>query len=333
MSRLPSHYTGPGLVDIQLNGYAGFDFNGDPARWTVEEFLRVRSALLARGVTAVLPTILTDEPTDMIARAQRYAEILADEPQLVRTMPKLHIEGPFLSEMDGPRGAHPRNHCRTPLDLPDLIDRLGEVSRDRIAILTIAPELPGMLELIRRCTEAGICVAIGHTNAPNEILDAAVAAGARMSTHLGNGSHNTLPRLDNYLQRQLSDDRMGASFIADGHHMPFGTLKNFIRAKTIDRSILITDAIAAADTEPGRYFVGGQEVVVSSDGRVAVPGALNLAGSSLTLDKAVINTFLHCGVTFEQAWAMASTNPAAMVNLPVQEEITVEISDSGFERQ
>ena len=154
-----------------------------------------------------------------------------------------------------------------------------------------------------------------------------------MSTHLGNGSHPALPRLDNYVQTQLADDRLWASFIPDGIHMPLTTLKNFIRAKTPARSVLVTDAIAAAELGPGQYTLGGQVVEVSPDGRAARPGHANLAGSTLTLDKAVVNVALHCDVPFEQAWAMASTRPARLAGLDEPEVVTVAVTEKGFDRQ
>jgi len=156
--------------------------------------------------------------------------------------------------------------------------------------------------------------------------------GPGLSTHLGNGSHQTLPRLDNYVQTQLADDRLMASFIADGHHIPFPTLKNFIRAKTPERSILVTDAMAAAEVGPGRYTFLGEEVLVSEELRVSKPGQPNLAGSALTLDRAVVNVALHCGVPFDQAWVMASESPAALLDLKGLAEVRVRVEAGGFQR-
>jgi len=330
MEDLPESYTGPGLVDLQLNGHRGLDFNGDPSDWTVSRLLEVRESLIRRGVRAALPTVITDDPARMLARVGRYRELVGRNEPLGRFFPKVHVEGPFLSPHDGPRGMHPRRYCREPATLTDFLGRVRQASGDRIGIVTLAPELAGAIELIGRCVEAGICPALGHTQATNEQIDQAVAAGAKMSTHLGNGSHLVLPRLDNYVQRQLADDRLWAGFIADGHHMPFSTLRNFLRAKTIARSVLVTDAIAPTGLGPGRYESSCRVVEVSEVGRAAVPGQQNLAGSTLMLDKAVINVTRHCDVPFEQAWAMASTQPAALAALPTPEIITVRISEEGF---
>ncbi len=332
VNELPASYTGPGLVDVQVNGYAGFDFNGDPASWTVEDFDAVRRAMARRGVLCALPTLITDDPGRMVARARAYARLVEQEPALEAAFPKLHVEGPFISPEDGPRGAHPGAHCATPRALPDLLPALQEASGGRIGILTLAPELPGTIDLIERAAEQGVCVALGHTAAGAETLARAVEAGARLSTHLGNGSHQRLPRLDNYVQHQLANDRLAASFIADGHHIPFPTLKNFIRAKTPRQSILITDAIAAADAGPGRYWLGGKEVVVSEDLRAAHPGQPHLAGSALTLDRAVVHVSLYCDVSFADAWSMASLHPAALLGLDAPPSITVSVSEGGFTR-
>ena len=333
MSDPPQSHTGPGLVDLQVNGYAGFDFNGDPAGWTDAAWHGVRRALRRRGVVAVLPTFISAAPDALLARARRYAGLLARDRELAAAFPRLHIEGPFVSPDEGPRGAHALRHCLTPAARPDLIDRIAEASDGRVGIVTLAPELPGALELIERSAAAGVCVALGHTQASPTEIDAAVSAGARLSTHLGNASHQTLPRLDNYIQAQLADDRLWAGFIGDGHHMPFWTLKNFIRAKTVERSALVTDAIMAAELGPGRYLVGEQIVEVTPEGRASQPGQPNLSGSVLTLDVAVMNVARHCAVTFQQAWAMASVNPATIVGLPAPETVTVTITEKGFARQ
>jgi len=330
---LPEKYTGPGLLDLQLNGYAGLNFNGEPAEWTAAGFHRIAKALSRRGVMASLPTLITDAPEMMLRRAERYAKLLDNDVELASAFPRLHIEGPFISPETGPRGAHPRQHCLVPEQAPDLLDRLREASGERIGILTIAPELDGAIDLIRRADETGIAVAIGHTQASADLIARAVEAGARLSTHLGNGSHQMLPRLDNYVFRQLAEDRLHASFIADGHHMPFPTLKCLLRAKTPARSILITDAIAATGMAPGRYKLVGREVEVRSDGRVCHLGQPNLAGSVLTLDKAIINVCLHCGVKFTEAWKMASVNPARLLGIDPPENITVQVTSDGFSRE
>lgn len=327
---LPATHRGPGLVDLQLNGYAGFDFNSPAAEWSAAELRRVRAAMALRGVAVALPTLITDDAERLVERARTYRALVEADPKLAATFPLLHVEGPFIAAEDGPRGAHPLAHRRDPVDLPELLDQLLEASGGRVGILTLAPELPGALALIRRATAAGVHVAIGHTAATEAEIDAAVVAGAVMSTHLGNGSHQTLPRHANYIQVQLADDRLAAGFIADGHHLPWYALKNFLRAKGTERSVLVTDAVAPADAPPGRYRVGEEELEVSADLRVAKRGQPNLAGSALTLDRAVVNVVLRCGVPFAEAWAMASTRPAALVGLDPPAEVEVQVAETGF---
>lgn len=333
-SVLPPSYSGSGLVDLQVNGYAGFDFHSDPAGWTLKALQALSRTLDRRGVAVALPTLITDAGEALLARARTYRKYVERDRRLLARFPLLHIEGPFISPEDGPRGAHPQRFCRTPEEAPDLLAQLREASGDRIGILTLAPELPGALGLIEEATEAGICVGLGHTQASAGALTEAVDAGAVMSTHLGNGSHQTLPRLDNYVQVQLAEDRLWASFIADGQHMPFYTLKNFIRAKTPRRSVLVTDAILAAELGPGRYRSGHAEIEVTRELRVSKPGEPNLAGSALTMDRAVVNAALHGGVDFETAWAMASVQPADLLGLQTPDPVTVtDITEDGFTRE
>lgn len=329
-SGLPERYHGPGLVDLQVNGSAGFDFNSPAASWTADCFHGVRSALRDRGVAAALPTLITDAPERMEARAHRYAELIEAEPRLAAFFPKLHIEGPFISKAEGPRGVHPEPFCLTPAEAPDLLSRLLEASGGRIGVVTVAPELPGAIDLIERLSGQGICPALGHTRACAETIGDAVLAGAHLSTHLGNGSDLVLPRSDNYVQAQLAEDRLFASFVADGFHIPFFTLQNFIRAKRCERSVLVSDATAAACLGPGRYTLGGISVEATRDRRVFRPGKPGLAGSALTLDRAVINVAVQCKIAFEQAWEMASSIPASLAGLAEPEPLSVDVTASRF---
>ncbi len=328
--QIPSRYKGPGLFDAQVNGFDRFDFNSPAEEWKSEELHRLRLSMRRRGIVRALPTLITDEPPRMLARARRFRELIEADATLEAVFPRLHIEGPFISSEDGPRGAHSLAFSRAPAQAPDFLERLREASGDRIGIVTLAPELDGALEFIEKAASAGIVAAIGHTAASASTIGAAVRAGARLSTHLGNASHPLLPRLDTYIYAQLAEDDLMASFIADGHHIPYFTLKCFLRAKTPGRSILVSDAIAAAGAGPGRYMLKGEEVIVSRDLRAAKPGQPNLAGSALTLDRGVLNVALHCDASFEEAWRMASTAPAALLGMADPPEIEVDVSSDGF---
>lgn len=321
---------GPGLVDLQLNGYAGLSFNGSADDLTAESVREVCRRLRRRGVVAVLATFGTDAVESMLARACRLAELRGQDELIASTIAGVHVEGPMLSPEDGPRGAHSAEHVITPEDRPRMLEEFQDATGNLVRIFTLAPELPGAMEFIASTAAAGVVAALGHHAAGAEVIAEAVAAGATMCTHLGNGSHAMIPRLDNYIMHQLSDDRLRASFIADGHHIPFPTLKNFLRAKGPHRSVLVTDAILAADMPPGRYGSGRRVRQLGDDGAVRLAGTPYLAGSALTLDKAVLNAAAHCDVSFEAAWAMASSRPADLVGLPAPEPVEVDVSEEGF---
>ncbi len=156
-----------------------------------------------------------------------------------------------------------------------------------------------------------------------------MSAGATLSTHLGNGCAQMLPRHPNVIWEQLGEDRLLASFIVDGHHLPPATVRSMVRAKTPGRSILVTDAVAAAGMPPGRYTLGGQEVELSASGRVAAPGAPNLAGSALRLDVAIGNTVRFTGLPLEDVVTMASTRPAEYVGIPTAGKVVAEWDPAG----
>ena len=310
----------PGLFDLQVNGFAGVDF-GDPAL-TPEQVLHAVEAIGKAGVTRFLPTLITSSLEAFSACAGT----------LVRTrhpaIAGLHMEGPYISPEVGPRGAHLRAFVRD-ADVDDF-RRRQEAADGRIRLLTVAPESPGVLRVIEHAVGSGVRVAIGHTGAtPVQIADA-VAAGATLSTHLGNGCAQVLPRHPNVIWEQLGEDRLLASFIVDGHHLPPATVKSMIRAKTPARCILVTDAIAAAGMPPGRYTLGGQEVELSPSGRVAAPGAPNLAGSALRLDAAIGNTVRFTGLALEDVVPMASTRPAEYVGVPTAGKVTAEWDSAAF---
>ena len=310
----------PGLFDLQVNGFAGVDF-GDPAL-TTERVLEAVAALGKTGVTRLLPTLITSSLETFCACARTIAR--TSHPAIAG----IHMEGPYLSPEDGPRGAHPRAFVRD-ADVDDF-RRRQEAADGRIRLLTVAPESPGVLPVIEHAVRSGVRVAIGHTGAtPAQIADA-VKVGATLSTHLGNGCAQVLPRHPNVIWEQLADDRLVASFIVDGHHLPPATVKAMIRAKTPGRSILVTDAIAAAGMAPGRYTLGGQEVELSPTGRVAAPGAPNLAGSALRLDAAIGNTVRFAGLALEDVVPMASTRPAEYVGVPTAGKVVAEWDPAAF---
>jgi len=303
----------PALFDIQVNGFAGVDLNS--GRTTPEEMEQVIMKLREKGVALFCPTIITNSFEHMAACFRAIAQACRNS-KIAEAIPALHMEGPYISPQEGPRGAHPLQHIRTPSW--DEFQRLQECAQGLIGMLTLAPEVDGAIPLVEKVVESGVAVAIGHTAAGVKDIQAAISAGAKCSTHLGNGSHALIPRHDNYIWEQLAADQLWASFIVDGHHLPPSVVKCLIRGKGVSRSILTSDAIAAAGMPPGRYRIGDLEVVVSPELRVEranSTGSGYLAGSALDLVRGVENVVRFAGVSLEEAIRMASLNPATLMGI------------------
>jgi len=295
----------PGLFDLQVNGFGGIDFNGPDL--TPELVVTALDRMGETGVTRCLPTLITSS-FDSFAAAARVLASVGDS-----RIVGLHMEGPFISAEDGARGAHPREHIRDAS--VDEFKRRQDAARGRIVLVTLAPEVNGAVRLIEYLVASGVRVALGHTAAAPSAIADAISAGATMATHLGNGCAQMLPRHPNAIWELLSADPVSASFIVDGHHLPPATVKAMIRAKSVERSILVTDAVAAAGCKPGRYRIGHVTCELGADGRVSLPGTPYLAGSGLTMDAAVANTVAFTGLPFTEAVRMASINPAAYLGL------------------
>jgi N-acetylglucosamine-6-phosphate deacetylase len=297
------------LFDLQVNGYAGVDFNSvciSPA--ALDHAL---AAMQQSGVAWCLPTIVTAGADLLAERLAALDRAVAASRLGPRMVPGYHLEGPFLRPEDGYAGCHPI----TAMTLPDpsLIARVSAPLVRPILLLTLAPEQPGAIDLVRSARARGMVVALGHTAASSADIRAAADAGATLSTHLGNGLRHVLPKFDNPLIAQLAEDRLWASFIADGIHVPIAALKVMLRAKGLERSILVTDATAAAVAPSGPYELAGMTIVRTGDGSVRVPGGTVLAGSALTLDRAVHNLIAWGLATPDQALRMASEYPAAVI--------------------
>jgi N-acetylglucosamine-6-phosphate deacetylase len=304
----------PGLFDLQVNGFAGVDFNATDL--TPERVVVALDRMRAGGVTRVLPTLVTSS-FESFATCAHVLTRVADP-----AIAGIHMEGPYISPDDGFRGAHPRAFV-TAASIEDF-ERRQDAADGRILLVTLAPEVDGALPLVEHLVARGVRVAIGHTNAsPGQIADA-IATGATLSTHLGNGCAATMPRHPNVIWEQLAADTLAASFIVDGHHLPSSTVKAMIRAKGVGRTMLVTDATAAAGSAPGRYQIGDIECDLGSDGRVSLAGTPFLAGSSLTLDQAVANTVRFTGLPLETVIPMASTIPAQYLGLTTDGTVTAD---------
>jgi len=296
----------PGLVDLQINGYQGFDLNAD--NLTPDTVIELTYSVLATGVTTFLPTIITASEEKIIACLRAIAAARQLNPALRHMIPGVHVEGPHLSPEDGPRGAHPREHIRPPSIAE--FDRWQQACGNLVKLVTLSPHFDEAPKYIAALRDRGILVSIGHTQASLEQIHAAVDAGATLSTHLGNGVDDPLPRHPNLLWTQLAEDRLTAMFIGDGHHLPDDTLKVMLRAKGLDRAILVSDVVALGGMPPGLYEtpVGGL-VELSSDGRLSLPGTRFLAGSGIPL-KDVVAHLAATHLSLSESLRLATQNPA-----------------------
>nr|WP_261780105.1 amidohydrolase family protein [Paenibacillus xylanexedens] len=302
----------PGLVDLQVNGGWGLDLNAAPL--CPDTVLKLTMLLSSQGVTSYCPTLITNSLDQLAESASAIAEAVRLKPEVTASVAGIHLEGPFLSPEDGPRGAHPRQHI-VPPDW-DALCRWQEAAEGLIRIVTLSPEWPNAASFIARCRESGILVSIGHTAAAPEQIREAVQAGAIMSTHLGNGAHLTLPRHPNYLWEQLAADELYGCMIADGHHLPSSVLRVILRMKG-KRAILVSDAVSLSGMPPGSYrpHIGG-EVVLTADGQLHLADQPQLlAGSAMMLPEQV-GYLVRTGLTgLADAWDCASAHPAELLGL------------------
>jgi N-acetylglucosamine-6-phosphate deacetylase len=298
-----------GLIDLQVNGYAGIDFNDtDLAAGALDHAL---GAMRADGVVGCLPTLITAPAEVLAARFAALDRAVAASRLGPAMVPGYHLEGPFLSPEPSYAGCHPPGAMLAP-DAA-LVERLEAPLARPILLITLAPERHGATELIRWAAGRSKLVAIGHTAADGETIAAAAAAGARLSTHLGNALFHTQPKFANPMMAQLAEDRLAASFIADGRHIPPFALKVMLRAKGPERSLLISDATAAAAAPPGRYGFAGMAIERDAAGTVTVAGGTTLAGSALRLAQAVENLVAWGLASRAEATRMAADNPAALL--------------------
>jgi N-acetylglucosamine-6-phosphate deacetylase len=305
-------WVAPALFDLQINGCMGRAF-GSPDLCLDDIHLVARQAA-AHGISGLCPTLITGAFEALAHGFATLRRACEEDAGLNHALPCFHLEGPYISPEDGPRGAHPRQHVRAP-DY-DEFRRWQDAAGGRIRLVTLSPEYDNALSFIESLCRAGVVVAIGHTAATPARIRDAVRAGARLSTHLGNGSHAILPRHENYLWEQLADDGLWASVIADGHHLPPAILRSILRVKTPARVVLTCDASSLAGLPPGRYAMWGQDLEILPNGRVVVPGTPFLAGSGVFLDACVRHLLGLGEVSLADALDMAGARPRALLGLP-----------------
>ncbi|HEY5277391.1 MAG TPA: amidohydrolase family protein [Coriobacteriia bacterium] len=304
----------PGWMDIQINGYAGHDPNAAGADASTTAAM-VR-ALWPEGVSGSCITICTESEAHILSNLRAIVAACDADPLIASSVVGIHVEGPHISVEDGPRGAHPLRHVRP----PDIAEyrRWQEAAGGRIRIITLSPEYAEAVPYIQAIVADGVLASIGHTTATGDQIRAAVDAGARWSTHLGNGAHALIRRHPNYIWDQLAEDRLSAGFIFDGHHLPPAVMKTVLRAKGVERTVLVSDAVSMAGLPPGRYtlFDGG-EVELLASGRLELAGTPLLAGAATALPTCVANAVRHAGATLSEAVRMVTTNPARLLGLPI----------------
>ncbi len=316
----PSAYLGPGWVDVQVNGFAGHDVND--GTMSADGFSEMVQRLHETGVARFLPTVVTASASHMAHCLAAVHAACGASPIVSRAVAGVHLEGPFLSTEEGARGAHPREHL-VPPDR-NLFDDLQAASGGRIRLVTLAPETDGALDLIAYLASHGIVVALGHTLADGAVVREAIAAGATLSTHLGNGIPAILPRHPNTVWEQLADDRLFASAIFDGHHLPEAVMRVIARVKGPERLLLVSDAVAIAGLPPGVYEsrVGG-EVELLPSGRLTLLGTPYLAGSASSLLHGVNVALTRVGLAPDVVMAMVGRTPRRLLGLDDPEDWTV----------
>jgi len=300
----------PGLVDLQVNGYGGIDFN--TKELVVADVSRVAQMLAQQGITTFFPTLITNTDNSIRQALKTIVFACKTYPKVASAIGGIHLEGPFISKENGARGAH------DPLlvQKPDwkLFQKWQAIAEGKIKIITLSPEWTGSEEFIRQCTESGVIVSIGHTAATPQQIDRAVKAGVQLSTHLGNAAHLMLPRHPNYIWEQLAQDNLWATVIADGFHLPDSFLKIILKVKP-DTTILISDCTCFAGLNTGTYtsHIGG-EVVLSPEGRLSLADQPNLlAGSAQSLLWCINQVVKKDLLSLKETWNSASLKPMELL--------------------
>jgi N-acetylglucosamine-6-phosphate deacetylase len=297
-------YACPGFFDLQVNGFAGVDFNSP--RLHPEGLHQAALSLASTGVTRFLPTLITSSHERMVFQLKILADALRKDPLLQKMCLGIHLEGPYISPQEGPRGVHRREFVRPPQW--EELEKFQEACEGRIKCVTLAPEVKGAIPFIEKAVAHGIVIGLGHTHAREEDVEQAVQAGARLSCHLGNAPSARLPRHRNLIEKQLVTDQLMASVIVDGIHLSPDVVKTYVRTKGPDRIVLTTDSMAGAGAPSGRYTLGDLEVEVGSDQAARLMSTSRLAGSALTMDRAIANVIRFAGMDLASAIRMATKN-------------------------
>ena len=306
----------PAPIDIQVNGFAGFDLN--VATVTPTDVCAMVRALWRVGTGFLCPTVVTGSFEGISNSLRAIVAACKADALVAHSVLGIHLEGPYISTEDGPRGAHPLEHTREPNW--DEFQQWQDIAEGQISIVTLAPEKKNAIPFIEKLVANGIVVALGHTNASADDIQAAIDAGARLSTHLGNGAHALIRRHPNYIWEQLGADELWASLIVDGHHLPPAVAKSMMRAKTLERCILVSDAVALAGMAPGIYQFAGKSVELTVERCVRLVGTEYLAGSAIELARGIENSVRFVGISLKEAVSLATLQPMRLLDAKTQVE-------------
>ena len=298
-------YVSPGFLDIQVNGYNGIDYGYNLV--DAENVERLVYALAASGTTQHHATIITNPSKVIFERLEIFRKAAEKSSVVNEALRGIHLEGPFISSEEGPRGAHDPRFVLSP-DFK-LFQEWYEASGGMIKMITLAPETNGAIDFIEKVNDLGVICGIGHTAADAEILERAVKAGARISTHLGNGSHALLPRFKNYIWEQAADDDIWATLICDGYHLTPAAVKVITRSKGLEKLVLISDSTSLTGSPPGVYQWGDTKTMVDDEGCITLAGTPYLAGAGFLLDWDIPHFMRFTGTTLRDALKLCTDNP------------------------
>ena len=304
-------YISPGFLDIQVNGFTGIDYSLENLESS--QIITLIKRLGASGTSRHLATFVTMDEELLKRNLALCSELMENDPLAGACIEGFHLEGPFISTEDGPRGAHNKKYAA----LPDFkrFEKWQEAAGGKIKLITLAPELPGAIPFIREAVKSGVKVALGHLAASADQLREAIEAGACCSTHLGNGSHAMLPRLKNYIWEQMARETLTASIICDGFHLPGAVVKVTLRAKGLERLVLISDGALLGGCKSGRYQWNDQEVEVGADGQLLLAGTDFLAGAGHLLDWDIVRFMEFTGTPLGQTISLCTENPARLLDV------------------
>jgi len=310
-----SQYIGPGLVDLQINGFRGVDFNSSDL--TEIKLHETMKKLRAEGVVKFFPTLITSSSDFLFSQLKLIHSCCLNSRELSRAIAGIHLEGPFISKKDGAIGAHPKEW--TALPSIEWLNRVVDYSGGMVKLITLAPELPGAHDFIRKCSDQHIITAMGHSLAQKEDIDKAVDCGMTLSTHLGNALPLELNKFENPLFDQICKDELACSLIYDGHHLSLSLAKIITKIKS-DKAFLVSDATAFAGLNPGIYDtpIGGK-VELNAEGRLSIYKNTMLAGSSKSLKQCVLKVIADQLLDVDSAWEAASLRPANFIGIKPSE--------------